>query len=74
MIVTPVVSLCCYETTILTLATDLNIWGYILLSAGDIKQANAAERFILNQQETVVQTGQHKLKRKQLIKNSKQGK
>lgn len=73
MILTPVVSLCCYETTILTLATDSNIWGYILLSVGNIKQANA-EQVISSQQKTVFQTGQHKLGRKQLTNDSKQGK
>lgn len=45
-----------------------------MLSVGHIKQVNAAEGFFLSQQETVFQTGQHKLGRKQLTNDSKQGK
>lgn len=45
-----------------------------MLSVGNIKQANAAEQVISTQQETVFQTGQHKLGRKQLTNDSKQGK
>lgn len=45
-----------------------------MLSVGNIKQENAAEGFILSQQETVFQTGQHKLGRQQFTNDSKQGK
>lgn len=64
MIQTPVASLCRYETTILTIATNLNIWRYLFLSAGSVKQANAAEMFILSKQETVFQTGQLQVRKK----------
>lgn len=74
MIQTPVASLHHYETTILTITTDLNIWGYILLSAGSIKQVNAAAVFILSKQETVFQTRQLQVRKKTLTIDSKQGK
>lgn len=59
-----VASLHHYETTILIITTDLNIWGYILLSAGSIKQVNAAAVFILSKQETVFQTRQLQVRKK----------
>lgn len=54
----PTASLHCYQTTILT------IRGYILLSAGNTKQADAAEVIILSKQETVFHTGQLRVMKK----------